>query len=255
MSFQEMSCQEMNCQETSRQDMSRQDMSLGARFLLLQVNDALFPIGAYSHSYGLETYIQKGLVSQGSSARLYIENRLRYSLLYSDLLAVRLSYQAARQGDLPELERLENILDASKIPLELREASRKLGSRFVKTLQQLDIPWKSQIFQDYQQLRRGTFVSHPCAYGVFCCAAGIPLQEALAAFLYAQASSMVTNCVKTIPLSQSQGQQILLSLHPVLEEVLSLAAEAGEEMFCASTPGFDLRSIQHESLYSRLYMS
>ena len=30
---------------------------------------------------------------------------------------------------------------------------------------------------------------------------------------------MVTNCVKTIPLSQSQGQQILLSLHPVLEEV------------------------------------
>ena len=26
------------------------------KFLLLQVNDALFPIGAYSHSYGLETY-------------------------------------------------------------------------------------------------------------------------------------------------------------------------------------------------------
>ena len=33
-----------------------------AKFFLLQVNDALFPIGGYSHSYGLETYIQKGLV-------------------------------------------------------------------------------------------------------------------------------------------------------------------------------------------------
>ena len=31
-------------------------------FYLLQVNDALFPIGGYSHSYGLETYIQKGIV-------------------------------------------------------------------------------------------------------------------------------------------------------------------------------------------------
>ena len=30
-----------------------------AKFFLLQVNDALFPIGGYSHSYGLETYIQK----------------------------------------------------------------------------------------------------------------------------------------------------------------------------------------------------
>ena len=26
-------------------------------FILFQINDALFPIGAYSHYYGLETYI------------------------------------------------------------------------------------------------------------------------------------------------------------------------------------------------------
>ena len=31
-------------------------------FYLLQINDALFPIGAYSHSQGLETYIQRGIV-------------------------------------------------------------------------------------------------------------------------------------------------------------------------------------------------
>ena len=37
------------------------------KFLLLQVNDALFPIGAYSHSYGLETYIQKNLLSDRKS--------------------------------------------------------------------------------------------------------------------------------------------------------------------------------------------
>ena len=128
--------------------------------------------------------------------------------------------------------------------MELREASRKLGSRFVKTLQHMEISWKQDIFQKYQELRRGKVTSHPCAYGVFCCAAGIPL-----------ASAMVTNCVKTIPLSQSEGQKILLSLHQVLEEVLFLVTTAGEEMFCASTPGFDLRAIQHEGLYSRLYMS
>ena len=31
------------------------------QFYLLQVNDALFPIGGYSHSQGLETYIQRGI--------------------------------------------------------------------------------------------------------------------------------------------------------------------------------------------------
>ena len=119
----------------------------------------------------------------------------------------------------------------------------------------MEISWKRDIFQEYQELRRGKVTSHPCAYGVFCCAAGIPLEDSMAAFLYAQTSAMVTNCVKTIPLSQSEGQKILLSLHSVLEEVLFLVTTAGEEMFCASTPGFDLRAIQHEGLYSRLYMS
>ncbi len=47
-------------------------------FLLLQINDALFPIGAYSHSGGLETYIQKNLVSSVEDAWNYIERRLLY---------------------------------------------------------------------------------------------------------------------------------------------------------------------------------
>ena len=90
-------------------------------------------------------------------------------------MAVRLAYEAAAKEDLEKLEELEDVLDASKIPMELREASRKLGSRFVKTLRHMEISWKKDIFQKYQELRRGKVTSHPCAYGVFCCAAGIPL--------------------------------------------------------------------------------
>lgn len=50
-----------------------------AKFFLLQVNDALFPIGGYSHSYGLETYIQKGIVHDEDSAEEFIHKRLEYN--------------------------------------------------------------------------------------------------------------------------------------------------------------------------------
>ena len=66
---------------------------------------------------------------------------------------------------------------------------------------------------------------------------------------------MVTNCVKLIPLSQTEGQRMLSDLYSLFGEILAEAENAGEEMLCASTPAFDLRSIQHETLYSRLYMS
>ena len=41
------------------------------KFLVLQMNDSLFPIGAYSHSYGLETYIQKGIVKDAETAEKF----------------------------------------------------------------------------------------------------------------------------------------------------------------------------------------
>ena len=66
---------------------------------------------------------------------------------------------------------------------------------------------------------------------------------------------MVTNCVKTIPLSQSAGQTLLSSCYNSFQEILSSVREWTEEDLCLSAPGFDLRGIQHEKLYSRLYMS
>lgn len=229
--------------------------NLSKTFLLLQINDSLFPIGAYAHSYGLETYIQRGIVHDEASAEIYLENRMRYGILYSDLLGVRLSYEAAQKGDLDKLDQLEDTLEASRVPSEMREASRKLGNRFVKTLMYTNPAWNEGIFGEYVKRRQGKTICHPCAYGVFCACREINLKEAMAAFLYAQASAAVTTCVKSIPLSQMEGQKLLYSFHQFLDEIVSQAGALPEEMLCASAPGFDLRCIQHEKLYSRIYMS
>ena len=226
-----------------------------AKFFLLQVNDALFPIGGYSHSYGLETYIQKGIVHDEDSAEEFIHKRLEYNFLYNEFLAVRLGWEYAVSGDLTAISRLEEIMEAGKIPRETREASRKLGSRFIKTLSALEIPRENRVFEEYREARKGKSVHHAVAYGVFCGAAGITREEALEQFLYAQTSAMVTNCVKTIPLSQSSGQKLLSGCYPLLQKLTREVKELGEEWLGLSGPGFDLRCMQHEGLYSRIYMS
>lgn len=226
-----------------------------AKFFLLQVNDALFPIGGYSHSYGLETYIQKGLVHDEDSAEEFIHKRLEYNFLYNEFLAVRLGWEYTVSGDMEAISRLEEIMEAGKIPRETREASRKLGSRFIKTLSALEIPRENRVFEEYREARKGKSVHHAVAYGVFCGAAGITREEALEHFLYAQTSAMVTNCVKTIPLSQSSGQKLLSGCYPLLQKLTREVKELGEEWLGLSGPGFDLRCMQHEGLYSRIYMS
>jgi urease accessory protein len=225
------------------------------RFLLLQINDALFPIGAYSHSYGLETYIQKNLVRTTEDAWEFISRRMTYGFCCNEFLSARLAYEYARKEDLASLMRLEENLDASRVPREIREAGCKLGSRFVKTVKQLDLPYETDLFVRYCESRGKGFMTHSVVYGVFCAAVGIPCEDALEHYLYAQTSSMVTNCVKSIPLSQTDGQLLLCRCQGLFEDLLNRVALLTEEDLCLAAPGFDIRCMQHEGLYSRIYMS
>ena len=93
------------------------------------------------------------------------------------------------------------------------------------------------------------------AYGVFAALAGIDEEELLRRYLYSQVSAMVTNCVKTVPLSQTSGQHLLFRSAPLQVEAVATALAASPDLLGLSMPGFDVRCIEHETLYSRLYMS
>ena len=273
-------------------------------FELLQLNDATFPIGSYTFSWGLETFVQQGIIHDSKSAEAFISSELSGSFLYSDLLAVRLAWEASGvgsageahcassvgkaneahsascTGNAPEpnnaslvrtvpswqkLQALDEIYGASRGPFELREGSRKLATRFEKT---------TDAFCEIPLLANGTHgenstgrtsemhgaktaayqaVYFPVAYGAHCAERGIPLEECLAAFTYSQVSARVTTCVKLVPLSQSEGQRILYSLMKNFSDLVAKCFTLSENDLCRSSPGLDLRAMQHEYLYSRLY--
>lgn len=223
-------------------------------FLLLQINDALFPIGGYSHSYGLETYIQKDIVQNARSTVEYIHNNLLYNLVYTDLLAAKLAYAYANEENLEKILELEALTEASKNPEEIRRASRKLGSRFLKTVDSLQIEDTREILSRYMESEQ-RLGHHSIAYGVFCSSCEIPWDDAVQAYLYAQTSAVVTNCVKSIPLSQTMGQQILYQCYEIFEQVIEKLEQLEWKELFLSTPAFDIRAMQHENLYSRIYMS
>ena len=77
-------------------------------FLLLQINDALFPVGGYSHSYGLETYIQRDLVRNENTALNYVQTYIKQNLLHGDLLAVKLAWEICKENQILETEANED---------------------------------------------------------------------------------------------------------------------------------------------------
>lgn len=229
-------------------------MTRDAQFLLLQINDAVFPIGAYTQSYGLETYVQKDMVCDAQRAEEYICANLMHAFLYSELLCVRVAYERAVCGDIEGLMQLEALSLASRVPRELREAASRLGGRFTRTAEELGCELLPS-FAQYVQACAATGVTHAAAYGVFCAAAKLPLDDVLAAFAYAQTSAMVVNAVKLVPLGQMAGQKMLSRLRVKLDALCTQVRALDDSDLFRTAPGLDVRAMQHERLYSRLYMS
>lgn len=189
-----------------------------------------------------------------ATAEEYIRSMLQYNLRYNDAAFASLAYDAAMQQDFNALLQLDEECTALKLPREIRQASQKLGVRLIKIFsRQQAFPFMQQYEQAMQQ---GTATGHYClVFGVYACLLQIPKPDTLQAFYYNAVAGLVTNSVKLVPLGQLDGQDILHRLQPLMQELATATLTPDRKWLGCCNPGFDIRCMQHERLYSRLYMS
>ena len=232
-------------------------MSLMQLSALLHLVDPTLPIGGFNHSGGLETFVQQQRVHDADSLSHYVREQLLQNWVYNDGAFMSLAFDAAQAGDWQRLAMLDAQLGASKTAREIRDASQKLGVRLLKIFSRFQPLEPNQLIaQLNSQVTEGKIKGYyPIVFAVIAVSEGIAKAEALLALYYNLAVGAVTNGVKLIPLSQMAGQDMLFALRAVMNQAVSLSLQVDETMLGACMVASDIRCMQHERLYTRLYMS
>lgn len=209
---------------------------------LLQLSDTAFPIGAFAHSSGLETYAQNSMTK--TEHEDYLRGQLELGWGRLDLAALVLAYQVE---DLVGLEQLCLELSSWKIVPGLRQTSLKLGQRLLTLSKRLFLGLCDDLVLAEPH--------HSVVFGVLGKRLDIDLPSLLLAYAQSTLTSQLVAATRCMSLSPEQAQEILVGLQPVIVEAVETVMADPRASFFSATPAADIRAHQQAFLYTRLFQS
>jgi len=217
----------------------------------LQLADSAFPSGFYTMSHSLEGFSQAKLVN-----RLDLQDVLTDLLVHSvgpgDATALALAHRAAERGNWALVQDVDQRLFASKLNAEMRKASVRSGHQVTQIA--LDAIGGEQL-ERYSQMvtARTTPGCQAIASAVANAAAGVETQHAVAADLFAFATSVVGAALRLRLTDHRHAQVVLNAVGPVIERAAADAVARDIDDLGGCVPLSDIMSAQHERAEARLF--
>jgi len=222
---------------------------------LLQIADSALPIGGYTHSWGLEAAIARGLVHDPESLERWTGRWLRTCLGPLEGVLVASACRAARAGTPALLPTLNRLAEVSIMPRSTRCASREMGVQ----LMALGATWAwcaAGLASSVQALpEQPDGWHHPVAFGLLGAVAGGGPEDVLTAYLHQAALGMIGAGVRAIPVGHTHGQQILAYLHDDIRDLAAALYDRDSETAGAGCPWYEVLCDEQTRLYARMFRS
>ena len=218
---------------------------------LLQLASPALPVGAYSYSQGLEAAVEARLVRDTASAAAWIGDVLAYTVARLEAPLWWRLHAAWSANELERVAHWNDVFRSTRESAELRAETLQMGyslRRLLLEIGDFDEP-------SLQPLHAVTDITFPAAFTFAVANWEIPPRSALIAYLWAWLENQVMAALKAVPLGQTDGQRLLLSLAALLPGIADQACATADDDLCNYAPGFAILCSQHETQYSRLFRS
>jgi urease accessory protein len=220
---------------------------------MLQFGDSVFPIGGFAFSGGLESAIQKRVVTDAATlldfARTAVEQANR-----GDGIALVSAHRAALDGDVDELVRIDERVYARKLSGEMRTMSVRMGKKFTEMGAQVTGSAPLRVWRE--RVEAGTTPGcYPVALAVNFAAQGLSARDAFVVHQYGVAATTLSAALRLMRVSHVETQQMLYALNADVETAYQSAAGASLSDMAGFAPLAEILAAVHVKAHVRLFMS
>lgn len=224
-------------------------MSSTSLLSLLQLVSPTLPVGAYSYSEGLETLVDRGQLSTAAELEHWLTQALQFGAIRLEAAIAGRAFRCFQSADWAGLSNWNDWLSAFRETEEMRQQSWQMGRSLSRLLSEL-APELTPALESC-----GESCNFAVAFAIAAAHWQIDCETAILGYLQTWSSNLINAGVRLIPLGQTAGQKLLLSLAPTLNEAATTAFNLPDDSLNACTWGLTLASMNHETLYSRIFRS
>jgi urease accessory protein len=222
---------------------------------LLHLADSALPIGALAHSFGLESLVERHLLSVA-----VLPEFLRGFLEEAGLVEAVFCRAGFRlvERRFPEFaaawRALNGRLGAMKPARESRMGSASLGKNFLAAVAGLgDFPVVREALKASKSAE--SLIHHCVAFGLAGGALGLAEDRTVLAYLHQCVASQVSACQRLLPLGQTAATRILWDVKPAVAQAANRSANCAVEDASCFMPLLDWGAMEHPALTTRLFVS
>lgn len=232
---------------------------------LLHLADSAFPIGALSHSFGIESMVSAGLLAT-PDLEIFLCGYLEETGVVEAVFcreAVRLAREAPSDFPSARWRDLNDQLAALKPAREARSGSAALGRNFLRAVLALgefnilrqSLEATDELFPPDSFDRCSGIIEHSTAFGLVGGTLHFNEDSVVLAYLHQSVGSSVSAFQRLLPLGQTQATRILWNLNPAIIGAASRSAKLSLDHLSSFTPLLDWGAMEHPALSTRLFIS
>lgn len=220
---------------------------------LLQFGDSMFPIGGFAFSGGLESAVQKRVVTDAQTLESFARTAVEQAAM-GDGIAVVCAHRAASSGDIDGLVRIDRLVHARKLSSETRTMTLRMGKKFAEL--GADVTGSPLLAAWLDRIASGaTPGCYPVALAVNFAAQGLTGRDAFVVHQYGVATMILGAALRLMRIGHVETQRILYRLNADADAAFEAASRATLADMAGFAPVTEILAAVHVKAHVRLFMN